>query len=153
MELGIAAALVPVATGRAAAVAAAGLFCGFAVVIAVTLLRGRRPDCGCFGRLHSAPIGVSTLARAAGLAAIAAFIAVNGTVDGVSVLAGQPAAWLAALTGGQSILLVAVLRRHGRTLAQLDELEADPGEVQLTRGKPAPEFTLPDLTGEARFAR
>jgi hypothetical protein len=29
----------------------------FIVAIAVTLARGRKPDCHCFGQLHSKPIG------------------------------------------------------------------------------------------------
>jgi methylamine dehydrogenase accessory protein MauD len=145
-ELAIAAALVPVATGRAAAGVATLLFCSFAIVIAVTLLRGRRPDCGCFGRLHSAPIGLGTFSRMVGLAGVAAVLAWRGTGAGVGVL-DEPAAWLAAVTGGQSVLLVAVLRRHGRTLSRLDELEATPDAVQLARGSSAPDFTLPDLDG------
>jgi hypothetical protein len=145
-ELAVAVTLVPVATGRAAAAAAALLFCCFSVVIAVTLLRGRRPDCGCFGRLHSAPIGWATFGRTAGLATVAGVLAATGTGDGVGVV-GQPVAWLLAVTGGQSILLVSVLRRHGQTLARLDELDVAPDVVQLERGSQAPDFTLPDADG------
>jgi len=76
VELAIAAALVPAATARAAAVAAAGLFAAFAIVVAATLVRGRRPDCGCFGRLHSRPLSGITLARTAAFAATAGVVAV-----------------------------------------------------------------------------
>lgn len=145
-ELAIAATLLPVPTGRAAAAAAAVLFCGFALAVAVTLLRGRRPDCGCFGRLHSTPIGVGTLARATSLAGVAGLLAWYGTGSGVGVL-DDPVAWLALTTGGQSVLLVAVLRRHGRVLAELDEPGGE-APVELVAGSPAPEFTLPDLAGD-----
>jgi peroxiredoxin len=147
-ELAIAALLIPAPTSRAGAVAAAVLFSAFALAIATSLLRGRRPDCGCFGRLHSAPIGLSTLARAGGLAALAGLLAVEGGGAGGAVVA-EPVAWLAALTGGQSILLVAVLRRHGRALARLDGLHPAPDRVELAAGSEAPDFTLTDLDGDA----
>jgi methylamine dehydrogenase accessory protein MauD len=145
-ELAIALALLPAVTSRAAAAAAAALFCCFSAVVAITLLRGRRPDCGCFGRLHSAPIGAGTLARVAGLAGIAALLAWNGTGAGIA-LVGEPVAWLAAVAGGQSILLVAVLRRHGRLLAGAEGSEA-PAGAALEIGDAAPNFALPDLAGD-----
>lgn len=46
----------------------------FSTGIAASLMRGRRPDCHCFGQLHSAPAGPSTLARNA------AFIVLAGVV-------------------------------------------------------------------------
>ncbi|MBV9936324.1 MAG: hypothetical protein JO367_18660 [Actinobacteria bacterium] len=46
----------------------------FSTGIAVSLMRGRRPDCHCFGQLHSAPAGPSTLVRNA------AFIVLAGVV-------------------------------------------------------------------------
>src|SRR3954471_5740538 len=64
-ELAIAAALTVPATVWWAAVAAAGLLLCFAAAIAINLGRGRTPPCHCFGRLDTAPMGPSTLARTA----------------------------------------------------------------------------------------
>src|SRR2546425_9677417 len=46
----------------------------FIAAIAVSLARGRKPDCHCFGQLHSAPIGWTTLSRNAVLAGLAALV-------------------------------------------------------------------------------
>ena len=46
----------------------------FSVAIALSLARGRAPECHCFGQLHSAPAGPMTLARNAVLAALAVFV-------------------------------------------------------------------------------
>jgi hypothetical protein len=43
----------------------------FVVGMGITLLRGPRPACHCFGRLHSAPVGGPTLVRNAVLAIVA----------------------------------------------------------------------------------
>ncbi len=71
VELGAAAALVPNASGRWGAIAALVLLGTFSVAIGAALVRGRRPSCHCFGRLHSAPAGWPTLLRNAGLGALA----------------------------------------------------------------------------------
>jgi methylamine dehydrogenase accessory protein MauD len=54
---------------------------------------------------------------------------------------------LALLAAGQAALVVALLRRHGRVLARLDELEAEQRSGPAV-GEPAPDFLLPDLDGE-----
>jgi uncharacterized membrane protein YphA (DoxX/SURF4 family) len=77
-ELGIAAALVPAATARAAALCALALIAAFCFGIVRAMRRGERPDCHCFGQLHSAPAGPRTLARNAALGALAGFVAVAG---------------------------------------------------------------------------
>lgn len=131
-ELAIAAALVPAATSRGAALAATALFAALAIALAVTLARRRRPDCGCFGRLHSAPIGASTLARAAGLAAIAAFVAVPGT--------GTLVVLLLAATVAQALVIWRLLRRNGQLLER-------PAPARLEVGATAPGFALQDASG------
>src|SRR5262249_56730814 len=78
LELAIAVALLPTGTARWAAAAAFVLLVAFSVAIAVNLARGRRPECNCFGAVHSAPIGAATLARNAALALVAAWVAVAG---------------------------------------------------------------------------
>ena len=63
--------------GRLDGLAAAGtlaLLPSFIVAIGVSMARGRRPDCHCFGQLHSAPIGWPALARNALLSAMAGLV-------------------------------------------------------------------------------
>src|SRR4051812_9147270 len=56
-ELATAALLLPAATAWWGALTALGLLLAFMVAIAGNLARGRRPDCHCFGKLRSEPIG------------------------------------------------------------------------------------------------
>ena len=77
-ELAAAALLVPPATARWGALLALLLLAFFVAAIAVNLAEGRRPDCRCFGPLHSAPAGWPTLVRNVVLAAGAAFVALAG---------------------------------------------------------------------------
>ena len=155
-ELAVAIALLPLASARYGALAAAVLLVAFTVAVAYQLARGRRVECNCFGRLHSTPIGTGTLARNAGLLAGAAFVAAAGWRDpGPSAVAWMndpfrvATAALALLAATQAALLVALLRRHGRTLARLEDLDDDaPADQGLPVGAEAPEFELPDLEGE-----
>ena len=62
-ELAVAAALVPTTTAWWGAVGALVLLLLFAVAIGANLARGRKPNCRCFGQVHSAPAGWSTLAQ------------------------------------------------------------------------------------------
>ena len=56
-EVAVAAALLPMTTAWWGAVGALALLLVFVAGISVNLARGRRPDCHCFGQLHSAPAG------------------------------------------------------------------------------------------------
>src|ERR671933_307156 len=77
----------------------------FVAGIGYNLARGRTPDCHCFGQLHSAPAGWSTLARNAVLALIAAVVVWHGpTTAGPSAVG-----WLGTLTAIQWVGLVAGL--------------------------------------------
>ena len=73
-ELAVAAALIPTATAFWGGVGALALLLLFVVGIGANLARGRKPDCHCFGQLHSAPAGSTTLARNGVLAAVAAIL-------------------------------------------------------------------------------
>lgn len=136
LELVVAAALLPASTARWGAVGALLLLSVFAFAIARTLAAGRRPECHCFGQLHSAPAGVGTLVRDLALAVAAAFVAVGGAPH------GEPAAlaWLGRLSGDQiavavagSVLTAAVaflgcfcfqlLRENGRLLKRVEAIE------------------------------
>ncbi len=174
-ELAVAAALIPTATALWGAVGALALLLLFVAGIGANLARGRRPDCHCFGQLHSAPAGWSTLARNGVLAAVAAFLVWRGLQGdvGPSVvgwIGGLPAAWLLVLAGGiivlgllaaQWLFLFGLLRQNGRLLSRLGAVEerlaaaglappengAGPA-AGLPVGAPAPAFNLKDLHGE-----
>src|SRR5215472_2213745 len=73
-ELAIAVALVVPMTAWWGGVAALALLLIFVAGIGFNLAQGRTPDCHCFGQLHSAPAGRSTLIRNLLLAAVAGFV-------------------------------------------------------------------------------
>ena len=77
-EILVAMALVPVDLAWYGACGALALLIVFIIGIGINLARGRRPDCNCFGQLHSAPIGWPTLARNAMLAACAGWLVYRG---------------------------------------------------------------------------
>jgi hypothetical protein len=62
-ELAIAGLLLPADSARLGALGALILLLAFTTGIAANLFRGRTPECRCFGRLSSAPIGPGTLIR------------------------------------------------------------------------------------------
>ena len=146
-ELAAAVALFPTGSARYGALGALGLLVVFMVGIAVAMVRGREADCHCFGQLHSAPVGWRTLARNGGLAAVAAFVVVEGwRSPGVSatgwvarvsmgwLVAGGAGVVVAALVGFQVWFSLQLLSQNGRTLGRLEALEATISEL---RGYPA----------------
>lgn len=171
-ELTVAATLVPVTSVWLGAIGALALLLAFIVGISINLARGRTPDCHCFGQLHSAPAGWSTLARNAALASAAGFLVWQGRGNPGPSLVG----WFGdlrgpervALLGGlfglallavQAALLLQVLRQQGRILLRLDALDARANgggiasQLQaaiagLPISSPAPGFRLDALDGE-----
>jgi peroxiredoxin len=174
-ELAVAAALVPAATAWWGAAGALALLLLFAVAIGANLARGRKPECHCFGQLHSAPAGPKTLARNGALAAVAAFVLWQGR-DGAGpgflgwmgeLSAAQLAAVVSglvalALLGGQWWFLMHLLGQNGRLLMRVEALEARLGAEDarvpsenvtqqgagLPVGSQAPSFSLHGLRGE-----
>jgi len=124
-ELAVALVLLFGPSARTGAFGALALFVGLSAVVAVNLARGRAPDCHCFGRLSSAPVGSSTLARNALLATIAAYLAVGGRLPLLF-------AALVAVTAG---LWLGLGPRRSR---------------RRRRGAPAPHFSLSDTAGTTR---
>jgi peroxiredoxin len=176
-ELAVAVALIPTATAFWGAVGALVLLLLFVVGIGANLARGRKPDCHCFGQIHSAPAGWSTLARNGVLAAVAALLVWRGLEGevGASVVGWIGALSLAqllilavgtavlALLAAQWMFLFGLLRQNGRLLARLNAVEERiaaaglapiPSEngahstAGLPVGSPAPAFALEDLDGE-----
>lgn len=134
------------------------LLASFTLAIVVNLVRGRRPDCHCFGQLTAAPLGWTTVARNAMLLVLALLpLSQRGDLPSVAgQLATYPPAELAlGLLLGSLALAVIVLgalfrtlmSRYGAVLLRLEALESSTrgGVQQLV---PAPVFDLPDLNGE-----
>ena len=173
-ELAVAAALIPSVTAWWGALGALALLLLFVAGIGLNLARGHRPDCHCFGQLHSTPAGWSTLARNGVLAAVAGFVLWQGYEgagpSGFGWLEGLTSSQLVVLTIGLVVLVLLVaqwwvlmhlLRQNGRLLVRLEALEsghasgaAEPSRngsqtpAGLPVGSPAPGFELPDLNGE-----
>ena len=174
-ELAVAIALIPNGSARWGALAAFALLLVFAIGIGANLALGRRPDCHCFGQLHIAPLGWTTLVRNVLLGAIAGFVvwqgwdepgasATNwmGQVTVVEAVALVVAMMLVVLVALEGWLLLNLLRQHGRLLVRLDSLEggglprtdSSPGMIPrqppagLPVGTPAPDFHLTDVDGE-----
>jgi uncharacterized membrane protein YphA (DoxX/SURF4 family) len=101
-ELLVAVALLVSATAVAGAVAAEVLLGAFIAGIVASLARGRRPDCRCFGQLHSAPVGGRTLTRNVAMAAAAGLVVFRGPGTGIG-------SWASGLTGlGWAALVAAI---------------------------------------------
>ena len=141
-ELAVAATLLPASTAWWGALGALALLSLFMVAIGINLARGRTPECHCFGQLHSAPAGWKTLARNGILAAVAAFVLLEG-LDG----AGPSAlSWLGALStaqllgflggvvvlallAGQWSFLIHLLGQNGRLLVRVEAMEKTLAEL------------------------
>jgi methylamine dehydrogenase accessory protein MauD len=173
-ELAVAAALIPTSTAWWGAVGALALLLLFVAGIGINLARGHKPDCHCFGQLHSAPAGKSTLARNGVLAAVAAFVLWQGYESagpsGFGWLGSLSIAQLVGLVVGLVVLvllmaqwwvMIHLLRQNGRLMVRLEALESGhaSGDAVLSRngsqstaglrvGSPAPAFELLDLRGE-----
>jgi uncharacterized membrane protein YphA (DoxX/SURF4 family)/peroxiredoxin len=77
-EIAVGVTLIPVALAWYGACGALALISIFVVSIVVMMARGRKPDCHCFGQLHSAPVGRSTLVRNAVLGLCAGWLVFRG---------------------------------------------------------------------------
>jgi peroxiredoxin len=178
-ELAVAVALVPAASSWWAAVTALALLLAFTVVLVVSLLRGRRPECHCFGAFSARPVSWRTAARNWVLVAAAAVLVVpgpRGSRLGPAAEAGRLSAvalacvavvvLLSLIAVAQGWLIVRLLRQQGRILVRVDALEAarQGGAMQapsqpnghargLVAGTPAPEFALPALDGAVTSLR
>ena len=133
VEIATACALLPASLAWFGASAACGLLLLFSIAAAVAMARGRRPDCHCFGQLHSAPVSWTLLLRNAVLAACAGWLASRGQFQ----------------TGPDAWAPIAMLSDEGRKVAlAIGFLLAlvFVALVNQARPKPAPvtELALPD---------
>jgi uncharacterized membrane protein YphA (DoxX/SURF4 family)/thiol-disulfide isomerase/thioredoxin len=173
-ELVAVAALLAPRTARLGALLGLVLLVMFSVAIAINLAHGRRPECHCFGQIHSEPIGPGALIRNAAIAAVAIVILVIGANDAGPSVTG----WLARLDSSQLLALIVILlaaagfwfgarfaldllRQHGRLLLRIERLEdalrahgidlADDVSVRphvgLPLGESAPPFAATTVEG------
>jgi peroxiredoxin len=165
-ELACAIALIPSAWAVWGAAGTLALLLLFIAAIGVSLAGGRRPACHCFGQLHSAPVGWTTLARnvvlsgMAGLVILEAREAPAGSyivwLSGLSRFAAAVVAFsaaLVALTAFGIWTLLHLLRQNGRLMLRLEAVEVKLGlrDAPQERGLPlnttAPPFRLAALDG------
>lgn len=163
-ELACAVALIPVASAWWGAVGVLAMLLLFIAGIGISMARGRRPDCHCFGQLHSSPVGWKTLARNAVLSGMAAFVVWQGPENsGPSAVSwvGGLSAWefvtmaVAALAAFELWLLVDVMRQNGRLLLRMEAVEASlrvgaetkASPKGLPVASPAPAFSLEAMHG------
>lgn len=159
LELVLAASLILATTAYEGSIGAVVLLCMFSAGIGLNLLNGRTPDCHCFGQIHSAPIGLRTLARNAVLAGLGVLIILEhggsplptwwrsqsvaariATVEGAVVIV--------ALALGASVLWQLFVR-YGALLQRFEQMEASQGRVGAGSTKQmAPAFELGGLYGE-----
>jgi thiol-disulfide isomerase/thioredoxin len=150
-ELAVAIALLVPASTLIGAIGALALLGAFSAAIALNLARGRRPDCHCFGQVHSEPIGWRTLVRngvlAAGAAVIAGFAADDAGPSAVAWTVSSPGvALVTGLAAGVGIAVwvaFALMRRHGAALHRVDELEEALRDAGVEIPEPADSNRLP----------
>ncbi len=170
LEITAACLLVFVRTALWGAFGSLTLLIAFVLVIGVNIARGRRPDCHCFGQLHSEPIGLSTLLRNGFLAVVAAallwlaphqpslsFSAAMSRIFVEHTLTSLFAGAFLVTAVVQGYLTLHLFRQNGRLLLRIEALESAPGNVKpasalqpvgLVPGSPAPSFELPLARGE-----
>jgi len=131
-ELAAALGLAVPGLARPAAVLATALFVSMSLAIVRLLAIGQAPDCHCFGRLRSEPVGASTLVRSSTLALAAGLVAVHGA--GASLGGAEVVVALGAAAGAWAL---------ARRAARRPRLFPD----SLLPGARAPRFTLPQPGG------
>lgn len=140
LELAVAFALVPRATASYGAVGAVALLLLFTAAIGLALVKGRTPNCHCFGQLKATAIGWRTLVRNGVLLLAAAPIVAPQAVDPVSIAA--------VIAGG---LVLGLLTARGLRAAGFSGQSGPPVPPVHVPSVPvdsvAPNFALQDLGG------
>ena len=140
------------------AVLAIVLLVAFTAAILVNLAQGKRPDCHCFGRLSSKPLGWRTVARNVVLMALGVLVLTGaGSLPAVTSylrdrtatqwVVGAALVLLTAAVATLAVLFLALLRRYGAVLIRVEDLEATVRAAGLVPDQVAAPFALPDLDG------
>jgi Methylamine utilisation protein MauE/AhpC/TSA family len=157
-ELAVAGLLVATPTARAGGIGAVALLSLFVIAIGRSVSRGERPDCNCFGTVHSAPAGWTTLARNLVFGAIAVAIVVAGSGRSLTSALDGAEAWavgVGLLVVLQMLLSWQLFRQNGRLIVRVRALEervdldhpAASATHGLDVGEVAPAFDLHELDG------
>jgi peroxiredoxin len=154
-ELAVAIALIPRPSAQWGAIGAVVLLAAFIAGIANAMRQGEAPPCNCFGAIHSAPAGKTTLARNVGLGAIAILAAGWGPGPALDhwVSARTAAELVAVALGIAAVVLAAfalpVWLENRRLRRDLDIAEGYVKQIPLGLrvGTLAPEFSIPDGFG------
>src|SRR5260221_2875103 len=140
--------LLPVATSRLAAAGVTVLLAIFTVAITVSILRGKRTVCHCFGESGNEPVSWWSVGRNLSLSALSVVIVWSRDAG-----AGESTALLIALVvcAGLAWALINLFRRYGRLLLRIEELEKGklalpaPSAEGLSIGVPIPQFAFPAI--------
>jgi hypothetical protein len=154
-ELG-ATALLAVGSLWTAGFVACALLTGLSAAVVINLVQGRSPDCHCFGRLSSSPIGWSTVARNGFFATLAVLVMLEGRFagwcSGIAVMALAlwmvPVLWRRWSRRVPSASVPFTLPDHEGRMVTLDALRAGSQPLVLVFGQPgcgACEALLPDV--------
>lgn len=152
-ELAVALALLFPPTATIGAAGALLLLGAFIFGISRALLQGTTPDCHCFGQIHSAPAGRSTLVRNAVLAALALVLLVAGPGPAIDTWVGdRSGAELAGVGLGlaAAAAIAAGIRfwsENRRLRRELADAEAGFPTYGLPIGARAPSFSLRSTDG------
>jgi peroxiredoxin len=150
LELAAALALIPARLAWYGAQGALALLIIFLIAVAVAMVRGRKPDCHCFGQLHSAPVGRSVLIRNMVLAACAGWLVSRGPRQSgpdlwawfatLDVLERKVAIVAACAVGFLFLRLLYTARPRSKTEPLESQLfpDFDDDESQEERPAPAP---------------
>jgi peroxiredoxin len=128
LELAVTVALIPTSLAWYGAWGALVLLTVFLIAVGIAMARGRKPDCHCFGQLHSAPVGWPTLVRNGVLAACACGLVLQGRQHtGLDLLA-----WLASLSGVElKVAIIAACSAGFVFLRVLDRARPKKESVEL----------------------
>ena len=142
LELAVAVLLIPTNLAWYGAWGALGLLAVFILAIGLAMARGRKPDCRCFGRVHSAPVGGQTLVRDGVLAACAGWLVWRGPLHSGPDLW----TWLASLNDDER--RVALLAALLGTYIFFRMLHQSRPQSQLIQSLPSQETEDDDFWGE-----
>jgi hypothetical protein len=145
IELALAVGLVVPSARRLAGLLTFLMLSVFTVRIAVSLRRGERPPCACFGRFSRGSINAKTLFRNGALLALAGATALGHPfhvrVTSQSVLVFLALAFMAMVIA-IGWLVVMISRQQASVLARLDALENQSGSRLPIRMEPPTSFVV-----------
>lgn len=173
LEIAIAAGLMFIATSWVAAISAVVLLTIFTANMTYQIVKGKSPDCHCFGQLHSEPVGWTSVIRNFIIVLPALFLVaagMQGQGTGLTALNAADAQLLALSLVGvclavclyylirvsnqqkemiKRIELVELIARDGSSVERDDAGHPTDG---LPIGAPVPRFELADLDGQKFFS-